>query len=155
MGAKNSEFIAAIIPGAKASHAAYGVPASVTMAQAILESGWGKSLLATCAHNLFGIKADSSWKGESVLLPTTEYFKGVKTIINAPFRKYETVADSIADHALFLKNNKRYAPAFKCTSGCDFAKAIAKAGYATDPNYAELLGALIRQHDFDQYDQIG
>jgi len=85
-------------------------------------------------------------------MPTTEYFKGVKTKVNAPFRKYATLADSIADHALFLRNNKRYKPAFLCENGCEFAEAIAKAGYATDPAYAALLKNLIRQYGLDQYD---
>jgi len=148
----NSDFIASIAPGAKAAHIAHGVPASATMAQAILESGWGKSGLTTKACNLFGIKADSSWHGDSVLMPTTEYFKGVKTTVNAPFRKYATLADSIEDHALFLRNNKRYAPAFLCSDGCGFAVSIARCGYATDPKYADLLKGLIKQHNLSQYD---
>lgn len=152
MNAQNEAFITSLIPGAQSAHKSHGVPASVTIAQAILESSWGKSGLTAKARNLFGIKADPSWHGESVTMPTAEYHKSVRTVVDAPFRKYATLSDSINDHALFLRNNKRYAVAFECGTGCEFALKIALAGYATDPHYADLLIALIRQHSLDQYD---
>jgi len=153
MTPQNQAFVNSLIPGAKAAHKAHGVPASVTIVQAILESGWGKSGLTVKACNLFGIKADSSWHGESVLMPTTEYHKGIKITVRAPFRKYTTLADSIDDHAVFLRGNKRYAGAFKCKDGLSFSDAIAKAGYATLPTYGQLLKNLIRQHELDRYDK--
>lgn len=152
MTPQNTAFLTSLIPGAQAAYKAHGIPASVTIAQAILESAWGKSGLAIKAHNLFGIKADSSWHGESIIMPTTEFHRGVKMTVNAPFRKYETLAGSINDHALFLRNNRRYAPAFVCENGCEFAEAIAKSGYATLPTYGQLLKDLIRQHGLMQYD---
>jgi flagellum-specific peptidoglycan hydrolase FlgJ len=148
----SKEFINSIAPGCQASHKKHGVPASVSIAQAILESAWGKSGLTVKANNLFGVKADNSWKGESVLMPTAEYHKGVRIIVKAPFRKYPTLSDSISDHALFLSNNKRYSLAFECKTGCDFAIAIAKAGYATDPKYSAKLISLINKYCLDEYD---
>lgn len=152
MNQSNEDFIKSLVPGAQEAQKLHSVPASVTIAQAILESSWGKSNLTKQAFNLFGIKADLRWKGESVSMPTAEYYKGIRTTINAPFRKYASLADSINDHAVFLRSNKRYASAFECKDGCDFAVAIARAGYATDPSYADLLGALIIQHKLAQYD---
>lgn len=128
------------------------VPASVSIAQAILESNWGKSKLSVEANNFFGIKADKSWKGDIVLKPTTEYKNGVPIRVEAKFRKYATIEDSIVDHANFLLHNRRYAKAFECKAGESFCKAIADAGYATDPAYADLLIGLIRQYDLTQYD---
>lgn len=152
MNSKNKAFLESLIPGAQAAHKEHDVPASVTLAQAILESAWGQSKLTLEGCNLFGIKADKSWHGESIMKPTTEYIKGKRITVQAPFRKYKSLADSIADHALFLRNNKRYSKAFECGNGCEFAEAIAKAGYATDPAYSALLIAIIKQHKLDQYD---
>jgi flagellar rod assembly protein/muramidase FlgJ len=148
------DFIAQIAPGAQTAFKQYGVPASVSIAQAILESGWGKSGLSQKAFNLFGIKADSNWHGASVNMPTTEYLHGKKMTVNAPFRKYKSFSESIHDHAEFLKNNHRYEPAFQCTTGVSFASEIANCGYATDPAYAHLLIQLIRQYSLDKYDGI-
>ena len=153
---ENTKFIASLVSGAKATQKLYGVPASVTIAQAILESGWGKSGLTKKANNLFGIKADKSWKGEVCIMPTTEYFHGKKMTVNAPFRKYPTLADSLFDHGYFLKRNPRYKPAFKCANGPDFANKIAACNYATDPSYGDLLVVIIKHNHLEQYDgQLG
>src|SRR4029077_9508745 len=89
-------FIDAVAPGAVAAQSRYGVPASVTIAQAIDESGWGQSALAVRDHNLFGIKGTGP--AGSDLLPTQEYQNGQMVSVTAPFRVYHNMAESIADH---------------------------------------------------------
>lgn len=152
MNTSNNDFIASLINGAKVTHLKYGVPASVTIAQAILESGWGRSGLTTHANNLFGIKADRFWIGDVCWKPTTEYYHGHKMTVNAPFRRYPDLAASLEDHGKFLSKNPRYKPAFQCADGVDFAKEIAECGYATDPNYAHLVMELIDQYNLTKYD---
>lgn len=147
------EFIRAMTPGAVASAKASGVPASVTIAQAALESGWGTSGLAARACNLFGIKANSAWHGETVEMPTTEYINGKPCKVMAKWRKYPDFAAAIADRAAFLRRNPRYRLAFTGQrTGEDFARQIAAAGYATDPRYAEKLIAVMRQYKLDRLD---
>ncbi len=145
----NKKFLDSIIPGAQEGHKLYGVPASVSLAQAILESGWGKK---TPGNNLFGIKADSIWHGDKVLVDTHEIIHGRRIPVKAYFRAYSTLNESIKDHAEFLASNKRFHPAFECSTGCEFSKAIAKAGYATDPAYADLLVSIINSNDLEQFD---
>ena len=145
------EFIPWIAPLAQAAQKITGVPASVTIAQAALESGWGKH---APANNLFGIKADAAWKGERSIQTTTEYVGGKPEKKQQVFRKYKTLQDSITDHGLFLKQNKRYEKAFAAKDGIDFAHAIAKAGYATDPGYAELLETIILKHQLLKFDGV-
>lgn len=152
MTPENKKFIDSIIPYCQSAHRQYGVPASVTIAQAILESNWGRSGLTIKANNLFGIKADKSWKGENIMMSTMECVKGNTIKVQAPFRKYPSLQDSINDHALFLKNNKRYQEAFLTHCSDDFCKAIAKAGYATDPLYSNKLIGLIKSYSLNQYD---
>ncbi|MFZ2172342.1 MAG: glycoside hydrolase family 73 protein [Methylococcaceae bacterium] len=149
---KNKSFIDSIVPGAQLAHEIHGVPASVTIAQAILESSWGNSGLTKDAFNLFGIKASKGWAGGVIMKNTAEYVGGKRIIVQAPFRRYDSLAESIEDHAVFLVKNKRYAEAFKCKDGCSFATEVAKAGYATDMKYAELLISLIKQHHLDHFD---
>lgn len=119
-----------------------GVPALVTLAQAALESGWGKSAVG---NMFFGIKADKSWTGAKQLLWTTEYINGAYQKIQDWFRAYASPLESFADHAAFLRRNSRYAPAFRTTDPYAFAKAVAQAGYATDPGYYEKVANLMRQ----------
>ncbi len=147
-------FIEAAGPLARKSSARTGVPASVTLAQAILESASGT--LHAGANNYFGIKArtvdadDGIFRWESTAVgcvhkPTyeTEGKRLVRQI--GQFRMYRGMQDSFYDHGRFLRENSRYAPAFKHSDDpAKFARAIAKAGYATDPSYANLLIKLIR-----------
>ena len=139
-------FIAAIAPAARQSMAQTNIPASFVVAEAALESGWGASQLTQQAMNLFGVKADPSWTGPTYAIPTREYLHGAWTMVNALFRKYSDWLGSISDHAAFLMSNPRYAAAFACTDGISFAKAVAAAGYATDPLYAQKLAAIINAH---------
>jgi flagellum-specific peptidoglycan hydrolase FlgJ len=146
-------FIDRIASDAIKSQRETGVPASVTMAQAILESGWGKSGLSTQANNFFGIKGKGP--AGSVTMRTREVFNGQSTYINAPFRKYNSPAESFADHGRFFTQNKRYATAMQHTNDAHrFAREIARAGYATDPKYASMLSGLINKHGLERFDRI-
>lgn len=133
-------FVTAIAPAAQACSKRTGVPASVTVAQAALESSWGKR---APGMNLFGIKADPAWRGPVTLQVTHEVVNGETITITARFRAYSDWEGSIDDHAAFLTGNPRYRPAFAFKDGPNFARAIAKAGYATDPLYADKLIAIM------------
>ncbi|MBV6304951.1 glucosaminidase domain-containing protein [Candidimonas humi] len=148
-----ADFIAAIAPAAQAAMRETKVPASVTIAQAALESGWGAH---APGHNLFGIKADASWIAPVTTKKTHEVVNGKTIIIEAKFRAYPDWLGSIEDHARFLVENPRYASAFEhCDDGEDFAWAIARAGYATDPDYASKLISIIRAHTLLALDTAG
>lgn len=141
-----AEFILRLTVAAIESQRKSGVPASITIAQAALESAWGESDLAKAGKNLFGIKADSRWRGETLTLNTREYIKGKWLVVPAKWRKYASWQASIDDHAAFLKGNPRYQSCFLCQTTEAFAHALLKAGYATDPYYADKLLGLIAQH---------
>ncbi|OPJ64136.1 glucosaminidase domain-containing protein [Clostridium oryzae] len=147
-------FIKKVYPAAKAAMKKYDILASLTIAQAILESAWGRSKLTRKANNLFGIKADSSWKGKKVVMKTGEQRKnGRRYVVNAAFRKYENWADSIEDHGRFL-SAERYS---KVRGERDYRKAcraIKEAGYATDINYDKLLVSIIERNKLYNYDRL-
>lgn len=138
------EFIAAIGPAAQASAAKTQIPASFTTAQAALESGWGKSQLAREAFNLFGVKADASWQGDVLEMPTREFLGGQWVTVIARWRRYPGWLECLDDHAAFLLQNPRYRPAFQFQDGPRFASAIARAGYATDPTYSAKIISIIQ-----------
>lgn len=128
-----------------------GVPASITLAQGILESGDGNSPLALYANNHFGIKCHSSWKGETFIMDDDEK--------NECFRKYNSAYESFKDHSEFLTSRSRYASLFELniTDYKGWAKGLKAAGYATNPKYADLLIALIEKHElyrFDNYAKV-
>lgn len=150
-----SEFILRLTTAAVASAKASGVPASITIAQAALESGWGDSALAKTGNNLFGIKADSLWRGQTLTMNTKEFIKGQWVMVPALWRKYPSWQASIDDHATFLKRNPRYKACFACSSAPAFAKALAQAGYATDPEYANKLIAVMAKHQLQALDGGG
>jgi flagellar rod assembly protein/muramidase FlgJ len=152
---KPQDFIALIGPAARACHKVAGVPASITVSQAALESGWGESGLTKTANNLFGIKADSLWRGETVTLDTKEFIRGKWVVVPAKWRKYSTWQASVDDHAAFLKRNPRYKDCFLCVSSQAFARALLKAGYATDPDYADKLNRLIASYNLSSLDGEG
>ncbi len=125
----------------------YKIPASITLAQGLLESGNGKSELAKKSNNHFGIKCHSSWKGKR-----TYHDDDAK---GECFRVYDSPAESYRDHSIFLANGQRYAFLFdlKITDYKGWAKGLKKAGYATLPVYANVLINLIETYDLTQYDQ--
>lgn len=136
------DFVTAYLPAAVENERRMGVPWQVTLAQAALESGWGQY---APGFNFFGIKADPSWTGARQKLKTREVIKGVNIYIEDDFRAYPSALDSFADHAAFLKKWDRYAPAFQTKDPREFARRVAAAGYATDPNYAAALVKIIGQ----------
>jgi flagellum-specific peptidoglycan hydrolase FlgJ len=143
-------FINEVVPGALAAQRQYGIPASVTIAQAIDESGWGQSELATQEHNLFGIKGTGP--AGSVLRPTQEYQNGQQVSVNAPFRAYSSVAQSISDHTLLLATGSSYKQAMADRRSPDAFANDLTGIYATDPNYGANLITIMRQHNLYRFD---
>jgi flagellum-specific peptidoglycan hydrolase FlgJ len=136
---------------AQLTQAKYGVPASITIAQAILESGWGKSGLSVQANNYFGVKAVQGQ--DYVDFRTTEYYHGVKTIVMAEFAKYHTIADSFDAHAKLLATLSRYAPAMKVAHDpAAFAAAIKAGGYSTAADYPQELMQLVNEFQLSKWD---
>lgn len=125
----------------------YGIPASITIAQGLLESGYGKSRLATSANNHFGIKCKSTWTGDKIYHDDDE--------AQECFRVYACVEDSYNDHSVFLKGNQRYAFLFDfgATDYESWAHGLKKSGYATNPRYAYLLIDIIERYDLAQLDK--
>jgi flagellum-specific peptidoglycan hydrolase FlgJ len=152
------QFIAAAVPGAQAGWREFGVPASVTLAQAILESGWGRSGLSTVDNNYFGIKCFNGQYGSIAngchAYNTNECTKaGTCFSTTATFRTYSSPTNSFRDHGNFLKVNSRYAPAFAYTRDANkFIWNVWKAGYATDPNYYTKVTGIMAANGLYQYD---
>lgn len=133
---------------AKAAESASGIPASNILGQAALESGWGKHEIrmkdGSPSHNLFGIKATSDWKGKVAEVTTTEYIGGVARKVTAKFRAYDSYADAFKDHAKLLSQSPRYSQTVaQADTASGFARGLQKAGYATDPAYADKLTKVI------------
>jgi flagellum-specific peptidoglycan hydrolase FlgJ len=143
-------FIQEVAPGAMAAQRAYGVPAAVTIAQAIDESGWGQSQLAAEDNNLFGIKG--SGPAGSVMLPTQEYENGQWVTISAPFRAYNSVAQSINDHSLLLATGSPYKQAMADRADPDVFANDLSGVYATDPNYGSSLISIMRLYNLYRFD---
>ncbi len=142
------DFVKKLMPHAEQASKATGVPAHLMVGQAALESGWGRREIkmpdGTSSHNLFGIKAGSSWNGKVAEVMTTEYQNGVANKQVEKFRAYDSYADSFKDYANTISSNPRYANVIKDgSSASGFAQALQKAGYATDPNYADKLTKVI------------
>ena len=148
--AAQQTFINQIAPGAIAAQHTYGVPAAVTIAQAIDESAWGQSSLAAQDNNLFGIKGTGP--AGSVSLPTQEFENGQWVTITAQFRMYSSVAESIADHANLLATSGYYSAAMASRQAPNgFAQALTGV-YATDPNYGNTLVGLMRRYNLYRFD---
>ncbi len=124
----------------------YGIPASITLAQGLIESGNGNGDLARIANNHFGIKCNADWKGKS-------YYKD-DDMVNDCFRVYDNAEDSFRDHSNFLKK-KRYAPLFELDKNdyVGWANGLKAAGYATNPQYPQMLINIIQKYNLDQYDR--
>lgn len=139
-------------PGAIRSMQSTGVPASVTLAQAILESGWGRSGLTRKAFNFFGIKGTGP--AGSLTVRTREVVNGRSIYINAPFKAYHNAAESFVDHGKMLRRLSRYAPCFRYRNDpAQFCRELQRAGYATDPKYATTLIGIINQYGLARFDR--
>ena len=138
-----ASFIDKLLPHAKIASESTGIPPQYMLAQAALESGWGKHEIRHAdnrpAYNLFGIKAGANWKGDVVEASTTEYINGVAQKSVEKFRAYSSYAEGFNDYAKLLMDNPRYAKVLKSTDAATFANGLQRAGYATDPMYAEKL----------------
>lgn len=138
------EFTQAFWPHAKAAAGKLGVDPEVILAQAALETGWGKKvskhISGESSHNLFNIKADGRWSGKTVSVPTLEYRDGVAVRETAQFRAYDSFAESFADYVSFIQSSPRYQPALAVANDArSFTQELSDAGYATDPEYARKI----------------
>lgn len=150
----SQDFLSRMKDHALAASKATGIPARFLLGHAALESGWGKSEIHTAdgspSHNLFGIKAGRNWKGATVDVTTTEYVDGTPRKMVQKFRAYASYTEAFQDYASLLQNSPRYAAVLKQSDSAGFAQGLQRAGYATDPKYAEKLtqilnGARLRQ----------
>lgn len=135
----------------------YGVPSSITLAQAAIESGWGGSGLTLRANNFFGIKdqLNDEWKGDFTEVSTREEKPdGTSYYVISKFRKYKTPEDSFEDHAKFLVANKRYKSLFVNSNYKDWANGLQKAGYATANQYGASIIRLIELYGLQKYDDV-
>lgn len=147
-----AEFIATMLPMAEKAAKRLGVEPRFLVAQAALETGWGKSMIkqkdGSNSHNLFGIKANG-WSGESAKVTTTEYVNGKATKQVAGFRAYDSFEQSFNDYVRLLENNERYKPAIQVASVSGdserFVNELQRAGYATDPQYANKINQIARK----------
>ena len=154
---KQTEFFKKYAPYAINTQIRYGVPASITLAQAALESGWGSSGLTLNANNFFGIKdfPNDEWHAENYVANTKEFKDGSYYSLPQPFRKYTTPQGSFNDHATFLEKNSRYKKLFSIpvADTVGWATGLKAAGYATDPTYASKLINMVNTYNLKQYDQ--
>lgn len=149
-GTVQQSFIDRMLPFARQASQASGVPPQLMLGQAALESGWGRREIRMAdgnnSYNLFGIKADAGWNGKVAEVMTTEYKNGIAYRQVEKFRAYSSYAEAFQDHANMISNNPRYAGVLQ--QGGDvsgMAQAIQKAGYATDPKYADKLAQIMGQ----------
>jgi flagellar protein FlgJ len=144
------EFVNTMLPMAKEAADRIGVDPRYLVAQAALETGWGKSVMrqqdGSSSHNLFGIKAGSSWNGNSARAITSEFRNGAMVKETAEFRSYDSYKDSFHDLVTLLQTNNRYQDVVKSADNPEqFVRELQKAGYATDPDYASKISQIARQ----------
>jgi flagellar protein FlgJ len=142
------DFLARLRPAAAAGAAELGVPAEALLAQAALETGWGRHVIAgrdgSSTHNLFNIKADSRWDGARVSKTTLEYRDGVPLKTRADFRSYRSFEESFTDYVAFIRGNPRYRDALAAAQDPRaYLAELQKAGYATDPAYARKIAGIM------------
>lgn len=141
------EFVATMLPMAEAAAKRIGIDPKYLVAQAALETGWGKSVMraqdGTSSHNLFGIKAGKSWQGGQARAITSEFRDGAMVKETAQFRSYDSYQDSFHDLVTLLQSNDRYKDVVKSADNPErFVRELQKAGYATDPNYANKISQI-------------
>jgi flagellum-specific peptidoglycan hydrolase FlgJ len=149
------QFIHALGMTARSTPGTDRIPPSVTIAQAILDSGWGRSQLAAKYRNYFGIKASGTQGTAGVVtMPTIEFYGGQAVWVNAAFRAYRSLADSVTDHHRFLQENSRYRAILQygANNPAAFARGLQQAGFATDPQYADKLLNIMDRYQLYVYD---
>jgi len=144
-----TRFVNRFVGAARAAAQMSGVPARLILAQAALETGWGRHEMTADSgaksHNLFGIKAGGSWNGATANNMTDEYVGGRKVGVRETFRAYGSYIESFVDHAKLLGNSARYAAVRQADSPEQAAQALQDCGYATDPRYADKLISIMQQ----------
>ena len=152
LAASPEEFVALVMPSATAAGSALGVDPLALVAQAALESNWGRQVPEAedgPSYNLFGIKADAGWTGRRVIKETLEYSGGLPERRREPFRAYQSIAHGFEDYVSFLKGHERYQAALGQGSDPErYAAALQTAGYATDPAYSAKIAAVLRSSQF-------
>jgi flagellar protein FlgJ len=149
-------FIETLYPAAQQAAEQLGLDPKALLAQAAIETGWGKHMIHNTSgqnsHNLFGIKADRRWQGDRAMVDTIEFEQGVAATKKAPFRMYDSFSESMQDYVGFVKQNPRYEEAIKQTKSVEsYFSELQKAGYATDPEYANKVIAVFEGEQFRQY----
>lgn len=147
------KFIETIAQEAIEGYKEYKILPSLTIAQAILESSWGKSALSLEANNLFGIKAYDDWSGSSIQKHTKEYIKGQTVVICANFKVYDSCSESIKDHN-YLLSSDRYKAVRDANNYVEACYAIYNCGYASSPNYTNSLIKIIDTYKLYNYDTL-
>ena len=155
------DFVATMLPMAEQAAKRIGVDPRYLVAQAALETGWGKSVMrqqdGSSSHNLFGIKAGSSWKGDQARAITSEFRNGEMVKETAAFRSYDSYQDSFHDLVTLLQSNNRYQEVLKSADKPEqFVRELQKAGYATDPDYASKISQIAKQmKSYENYAAAG
>lgn len=158
MNTQQNAYLKTVVPAAQATQRKWGVPASVTIAQAILESsndrGWGMSRLAVFANNYFGIKATDLANPDSYIqVETKEFLHHEPVMVPAYFVHYLNLGESFDAHARLLAKATRYKPAMAVADDPEaMCLQLQKCGYSTNPSYAVILAQLIHDYDLRQYD---
>lgn len=147
-------FISKVQDQAMRSASQTGIPASFSIAEGALESGWGESQLFREANNLFGVKKYPAWTGGVLPMITREFILGRPVMQQALWCKYADLTDCFNDHARFFYENPRYHQALdKLPDVVEFTRGIAAAGYSTDPHYADKILSIIETHNLTKFDK--
>ncbi len=149
---EQQDFIEQLGSAAQKTYSQYGILPSMTVAQAILESGWGKSSLSALYYNFFGMKADSTYTGESVVLRTGEEVNGVMITVNGTFRVYHSFEEGIEGYYQFITGYQRYSNLIGETDYKEACRKIQADGWATASNYADYLISLIESFNLTRFD---
>lgn len=148
---RKENFIEAMLPYALENKDKYDIFASITIAQAILESNWGESVLSKEYKNYFGIKSIRE-TDQRIVFQTNEYINGNLVQIPGAFRAYDSLADSMAHYGLLVGTADRYQPVIESNTYNEAANALYKCGYSTDPNYPTKIINLIEKYALYKYD---
>src|SRR5690606_32749646 len=149
LGASPEAFVAALRPHAERAAEALGVDADVLIAQAALETGWGRHVIraadGTPTFNLFGIKASAGWRGPRASVPTLEFVGGLPERRRESFRVYGSIAESFDDYVALIRGSGRYRNAVAAETPDEYVRALAAGGYSTDPDYADKILAILER----------
>ncbi|TAK64313.1 flagellar assembly peptidoglycan hydrolase FlgJ [Methylobacter sp.] len=151
------EFVRRLHPLAVQAAKELGVEPKVILAQAALESGWGRSVIKNSnggnSFNLFNIKADKAWQGKQAQVATLEFDQGIAKKVNAGFRSYDSFEESFKDYVDFIKSNPRYGDALKKAGNAEqYMRELQRAGYATDPQYANKVISIYQGNTMDEFE---